>query len=31
MKDKRTRELQWFMDILQSEFSTEVKVNNIGV
>ena len=31
MQNKRTRELQWFMDTLESEFSTEVKVNDIGV
>lgn len=31
MQNKRTRQLQWFMDTLQSEFSTEVKVNDIGV
>ena len=31
MQNKRTREFQWFIDTLQSEFSTEVKVNDIGV
>lgn len=31
MQNKRTRELKWFIDTLQSEFSTEVKVNEIGV
>ena len=31
MLNKRSRELQWFIDTLQNEFSTEVKVNCIGV